>query len=77
MANNARISSDDIAQVLQGNVMADTSRLAYRDPDNFVVSRLFSDVGSNRELHRNQPSKKTLYPPFHALPNHSASCCDF
>ena len=64
MANNAHISSDDIAQVLQGNVMADTSRLAYQDPDHFVVCRLFNDVCSNRELHRNQPSKRNFVSPF-------------
>ena len=65
VANNAHISDDDITQVLQGNVLADKSRLAFRDPDHFragelhrhVVCRLFSDIGSNSgELHGNQSS---------------------
>ena len=51
MTNNTHIANDDIAQVLQGNVLVDTSRLVFRDPEHFVVCRLFSDVGSNRELH--------------------------
>ena len=64
--NNAHISDDDIGQVLQGNVLADMSRLVFRDPDHFragelhrhVVCRLFSDIGSDSgELHGNQLSK--------------------
>ena len=48
------------------NVLADMSRLAFRDPDHFlagelhrhVACRLFSDIGSNSgELHGNQSSK--------------------
>ena len=40
MANNAQISDDNITQVLQGNVFADMSRVAFRDPDHFRVGQL-------------------------------------
>ena len=44
MANNAHISDDDIAQVLQGNVLADMSRLVFRDPDHFRAGELHRHV---------------------------------
>ena len=40
MANNAHISDDDIAQILQGNLLADVSRLVFRDPDHFRAGEL-------------------------------------
>ena len=45
MANNAHISDEDISQVLQGNSLADMSRLGFRDPG---------------ELHRHAPQWNTL-----------------
>ncbi|XP_068756624.1 uncharacterized protein [Montipora capricornis] len=41
MANNAHISDDDIAQVSQGDVLADMSRLVFRDPDHFRAGELY------------------------------------
>ena len=50
MANNAHNSDEDIAQVLQGNSLADMSRLVFRDPGNFRAG----------ELHRHAPQLNTL-----------------
>ena len=50
MANNAHISDDDIVQILQGNLLADMSRLVFRDPDRFRVG----------ELHRHASRWNTL-----------------
>ena len=40
MANNAHISDDDIVQIVQGNLLADLSRLVCRDPDRFRAGEL-------------------------------------
>ena len=50
MANNAHIADDDIAQVLQGHVLADISHLVFRDPDHFRAG----------ERHRHAPQCNTL-----------------
>ena len=50
MASNAHISDEDIAQVLQGNSLADMSRLVFRDPGHFRAG----------ELHRHAPHWNTL-----------------
>ena len=50
MANKADISDDDIAQVLQGNLLADMTRLVFRDPDHFQAG----------ELHRHATQWNTL-----------------
>ena len=50
MANNSHISDEDIALVLQGNSLADMSRLVFRDPDHFLAG----------ELHRHAPQWNAL-----------------
>ena len=40
MANNAHISDDDITQIVQGNLLADMSRLVFRYPDRFRAGEL-------------------------------------
>ena len=50
MANNAHSSDDDIAQVLQGNLLTDMTRLVFRDPDHFRAG----------ELHRHATQWNTL-----------------
>ena len=50
MANNAHISDEDIAQVLQGNSLADMSRLVFQHPGHFQAG----------ELHRHAPQWNTL-----------------
>ena len=42
MANNAHIFDDGIAQLLQGNVLADMSRLVFLDPDYFRARELIA-----------------------------------
>ena len=50
LANNAHISDDDIVQILQGNLLADMSRLVFQDPDRFRAG----------ELHRHASRWNTL-----------------
>ena len=50
MANKADLSDDDIAQVLQGNLLADMTRLVFQDPDHFQAG----------ELHRHATQWNTL-----------------
>ena len=47
---NAHISDDDIVQILQGHLLADMSRLVFRDPDRFRAG----------ELHRHASRWNTL-----------------
>ena len=48
MANNAHISGDDIVQILQGNLLADMSRLVFRYPDRFRAGELHRHAQDSR-----------------------------
>ena len=51
-------SGSAITLALSGSWLADIGSSSYRQSLSFVICRLFCDIGSDRELHGNQPSKK-------------------